>query len=133
MPDKEKIIETEVIKEAVVEEVKVIEEELREEIIGWSPRTELGRAVKAGRITSLEQIWEIGKVIKEPEIVDFFLKDLEECVLKVGRGKRPFKWVQRMTDSGRRNRYFVMVTIGNKNGFVGLGIGHGKEYGTAIA
>ncbi len=133
MAEKEKIIEEAVIKDAVIEGAKAIVEEVREEILGWNPRTELGRAVKAGRIESIEQIWEMGKVIKEPEIVDFFLKDLEDHVLKVGRGKRPFKWVQRMTDSGRRNRYFVVVAVGNKNGFVGIGFGKAKEYGGAIA
>lgn len=132
MVEKEKVVEEEVIEEAVIEEVKEIEEEEREEIAGWIPRTELGRAVRDGRITSIEQIWEMGKVIKEPEIVDFFLKDLEDRVLKVGRGKRPFKWVQRMTDSGRRNKYFVVVAVGNRNGFVGLGLGKAKEYGNAI-
>ncbi len=133
MVEKEKVIEEEVIKEVVIEEVKEIEEELREEVSAWLPRTELGKAVKSGKIASIEQIWEMGKVIKEPEIVDYFLKDLEDRVLRIGRGKRPFKWVQRMTDSGRRNRYFVVVAVGNKNGFVGLGFGKAKEYGGAIA
>ncbi len=133
MPEIEKVVEEKVIKEAVVEGAKAIEAEMREEIIGWNPRTELGRAVKSGKIVSMEQIWEMGKVIKEPEIVDFFLKDLEDHVLKIGRGKRPFKWVQRMTDSGRRNKYFVVVIVGNKNGFIGLGFGKAKEYGGAIA
>jgi len=133
MAEKEQVIGEAVIKEAVVEEVKVIEAEVREEVSGWIPRTGLGRAVKGGKIASIEQIWEMGKVIKEPEIVDFFLKDLEDRVLKIGRGKRPFKWVQRMTDSGRRNKYFVVVIVGNKNGFIGLGFGKAKEYGAAIA
>ena len=133
MADVEKIIEQKVIKQDVVEAVKKIEVVQREEIGGWNPRTELGKGVKSGRITSMEQIWGMGKVIKEPEIVDFFLKDLEDRVLKVGRGKRPFKWVQRMTDSGRRNKYFVAVAVGTKNGFVGMGFGKAKEYGSSIA
>lgn len=128
------VVEKEVIAEAVVEAVKKINVKIRrEEDSAWIPRTDLGRSVKEGKIISIEQIWEMGKVIKEPEIVDFFVKDLDEKVLKIGRGQKPFKWMQRMTDSGRRNKYFVMVAVGNKNGFVGLGIGRGKEYGVAIA
>ena len=98
----------------------------------WKPKTELGKNVKAGKITGMDDIWAGGKIIKEPEIADFFLPGLEERVLKIGRGKRPFKWVQRMTDSGRRNTYCVVAVVGNKNGYVGIGRGCGKEYGSAI-
>jgi small subunit ribosomal protein S5 len=103
------------------------------EPVEWIPKTELGKQVQREEIDSLEAIWARGKVIKEPEIVDFFLGDLEERILRIGRGKRPFRWVQRMTDSGRRNRYYVMVAVGNKNGYIGLSTGRAKEYGSAIA
>ncbi len=133
MTDVEKVVEVKEIETELVEEVKKIAEPESLKTANWVPRTELGRAARDGRITSIEQIWSMGKVIKEPEIVDFFLRDLEERILKVGKGKRPFKWVQRMTDSGRRNKYSVMVAVGNKNGFVGLGLGRAKEYSGAIA
>jgi len=133
MAEVQKVVEEKVIKEGVVQEAAAIEEGDQANLGGWVPRTEIGKAIASGKITSLEQIWQMGKAIKEPEIVDYFIKDLEERVLKVGRGKRPFKWVQRMTDSGRRNKYFVMVAIGNGKGFVGLGLGRAKEYGGAIA
>jgi len=99
----------------------------------WLPTTELGKQVQLGKIESIESLWGSGKVIREPEIVDFFIKELEERILKIGRGKRPFRWVQRMTDSGRRNKYYVMVAVGNKNGYIGVGIGRAKEYSTSIA
>lgn len=133
MAEVQKVVEEKVIGEGVVQEAKALEEEGLEHLPNWIPKTEIGRAVRAGKITSLEQIWQMGKVVKEPEIIDFFVRDMEERVLKVGRGKRPFKWVQRMTDSGRRNLYSVMVSIGNGKGFVGLGLGKAKEYGGAIS
>jgi len=108
-------------------------EETRENMLAaWKPKTELGKNVKTGKIASLDDIWAKGKVIKEPEILEYFLAGLEERVLPIGRAGRPFKWVQRMTDSGRRNRYCVIAAIGNKDGYVGIGRGIGKEYGTAI-
>lgn len=103
------------------------------EKVEWKPITNLGKQVKAEEIESLDAIWSRGKVIREAEIVDFFLPDLEERIIKIGKAKRPFIWVQRMTDSGRRNRYFVIVSVGNKNGYVGVSDGSAKEYGSAIA
>jgi len=98
----------------------------------WNPCTELGHMVKSEKIDSLDTIWARGKIIKEPEIVDFFFKDLEERILKIGKGKRPFRWVQRMTDSGRRSTYVVAAAVGNKDKYVGVGVGRAKDYGTAI-
>lgn len=107
------------------------EEEVKEEVV-WFPKTELGSLVKAKKFDSLDDIWKKGKVIKEPEIVDFFLSDLKDRILKLGYAKRPFRWVQRMTDSGRRNKYFVQVVVGNKDGYIGLGGGKAKEFKRAI-
>tara|TARA_Y100000034_G_scaffold88781_1_gene106597 strand:- start:3081 stop:3959 length:879 start_codon:yes stop_codon:yes gene_type:complete len=98
----------------------------------WIPQTELGKKVKTEKIDSLDTIWGRGQVVKEPEIIDFFLPELEERILKIGKGKRPFRWVQRMTDSGRRSKYVVAASVGNKNGYVGVGIGRAKAYGPAI-
>ncbi|HIJ99687.1 TPA: 30S ribosomal protein S5 [archaeon] len=99
----------------------------------WKPKTELGREVLAGNYESLDSIWDNAKVIREPEIVDFLLPGLEERILKIGKGQRPFKWVQRMTDSGRRSKYFVAAAVGDKNGYVGFGIGRAKDFGGAIS
>ncbi len=38
-----------------------------------------------------------------------------------------------MTDSGRRSKYVVAAATGNKDGYVGVGVGRAKEYGTAIS
>ncbi|MFO7872707.1 MAG: 30S ribosomal protein S5 [Candidatus Undinarchaeales archaeon] len=105
---------------------------LKEKYASWKPKTGVGKLVKAGKITSIDEIFTMGKKIQEPEIIDILLPDLEELILKIGSAGRPFKWVQRMTDSGRRNRYFVMVAVGNRKGYLGLGTGTAKEYGGAI-
>jgi len=98
----------------------------------WVPKTELGRMVKAKQITELSQVFEKNLIIREPQIVDFLFPDLESELVGVGKAKRPFKRTQRMTDSGRRQKFFVMAVVGNKRGSVGLGIGKAWEYGPAI-
>lgn len=49
----------------------------------WQPVTKLGRLVKAGKITSMEQIYLHSLPIKEFQIVDFFLPKLKDEVMKV--------------------------------------------------
>lgn len=49
----------------------------------WMPVTKLGRLVKAGKITSIEQIYLHSLPIKEYQIVDFFLPKLKDEVMKV--------------------------------------------------
>lgn len=49
----------------------------------WQPVTKLGRLVKAGKITSMEQIYLHSLPIKEYQIVDFFLPKLKDEVMKV--------------------------------------------------
>ena len=64
----------------------------------WVPLTGLGKMVASGEFTSIDQVLESGKPIKEPQIVDAFLPDLEDEVLDI-------QMVQRMTDSGRRVKF----------------------------
>lgn len=54
----------------------------------WQPVTKLGRLVKAGKITSMEQIYLHSLPVKEYQIVDFFLPKLKDEVMKV-RTDRP--------------------------------------------
>ena len=91
----------------------------------WVPKTKLGKMVKSGDITSMGDALKTGLPIKEIEIVDTLLPDLEDEVLDVNM-------VQRMTDSGRRVKFNVMVAVGNNDGFVGLGEAKGKEVGMTI-
>ena len=81
--------------------------------------------VKEGRITDIDEIFEKGLPIMELGIVDTLLPDLEEEVMDVNL-------VQRMHKSGRKVNFRVIVAVGNKNGYVGLGQGKAKEVGPAI-
>ncbi|MGZ7208590.1 MAG: 30S ribosomal protein S5 [Methanobacterium sp.] len=91
----------------------------------WEPKTNLGHMVKEGTITDIDEILEKGLPIMELEIVNNLLPDLEEEVMDVNL-------VQRMHKSGRKVNFRVIVAVGNKNGYVGLGQGKAKEVGPAI-
>ena len=91
----------------------------------WSPKTRLGREVMAGRIITYEQAIASGLPVREVEIVDALIPNLEDEVIKVNM-------VQRMTDSGRRPRFNVMAVVGNRNGYVGLAMAKAKDVSNAI-
>merc|ERR1711966_116746 len=93
----------------------------------WVPCTKLGRLVKEGRITSIEDIYLHSLPIKEYQIVDtiFSAGQLKDDVMKI----MP---VQKQTSAGQRNRFKIMVGIGDSAGHVGLGHKSAKEVATAI-
>lgn len=93
--------------------------------VQWDPKTKLGNLVANGKISSMHDALTSGLPIREPEIADILLPDLEDEVLDVNM-------VQRMTDSGRRVKFLITVVVGNNNGFVGLGQAKGKEVGSSI-
>jgi len=97
----------------------------RERYEMWEPSTRLGRLVRSKKITDIGEALATGLPIREPEIVDVLLPDLEDEVLDVNM-------VQRMTDSGRRVRFTITAVVGNKDGYVGIGQAKGKEVGPAI-
>ena len=91
----------------------------------WEPKTNLGRMVKDENIIDIDEIFEKSLPIMELEIIDALLPDLEEEVMDVNL-------VQRMHKSGRKVNFRVIVAVGNKNGYMGLGQGKAKEVGPAI-
>lgn len=93
--------------------------------LDWKPRTRLGRMVKDEKITTMSDALNSGLPLRETEIIDILLPDVEDEVIDV-------KMVQRMTDSGRRIKFVITVAVGNKDGFVGLGQAKGKEVGSSI-
>jgi len=95
----------------------------------WEPRTKLGRLVKEGQITDIHEIFRKGYQIKEPEIVDVLLPEVN---IRENQEVLDIALTVRMTDSGRRIRFRVLAAVGNRDGYVGLGIGHGREVGIAI-
>lgn len=91
----------------------------------WTPKTKLGQMVKAGQITNLEQIFAMGKPIKEVEIVDALLPGMETRNVETAS-------VQRMTKDARKMKYRTTVIIGDKKGHVGIGVGKATEVRPAI-
>ena len=96
-----------------------------EKVEGWMPRTRLGRMIFEGQISSMEEVFMEGLKIREPEIVDVLLPDLQEEVINIGL-------VQKQTDAGERSRFRAIVVVGNRDGYVGLGSGKAKQVRTAI-
>lgn len=91
----------------------------------WEPKTRLGRKVKRGEITNMDDALATRLPIKEPEIIDALFPELDDDVLDVNM-------VQRMTDSGRRVRFTVTTVVGNNDGYVGVSTAKGKEVGPTI-
>jgi len=82
----------------------------------WTPATRLGMLVQKGEIKSIEEALRSRYPLKEHQIVEVLLPDLSEEVLDINM-------VQRMTDSGRRIKFRVCVVIGNRDGYLGIGLG----------
>ncbi len=121
--------EEEVIKKLSIAEKKRLEEEQKSMGNRWVPKTKLGRMVVNGEITDISQILNKGLRIMEPEIVDVLLPEVTD---QNNQEVLNINMVQRMTDSGRKVRFSVMVVIGNRNGYVGIGKAKAKEVGPAI-
>ncbi len=140
---KEKHEET---KKEVVEEQKgseeqtVTEQEIKKDDTtqveipyGWSPKTNLGKKVVAGKITDIDEVFAQGIKITEPEIIDILLPTLSNEIIliggtggKGGGSKRILsRRTVRMHKSGRRFRTSAMMAVGNSNGYVGVGMGSG--------
>ena len=90
----------------------------------WIPKTALGKKVHAGEITSIDEIFDKNIAILEPEIVDS-LMELEEKIIE-------FSKTTRVTRAGRRFSFRASVLVGNKNGFVSLGIAKDMEKWPAV-
>jgi small subunit ribosomal protein S5 len=91
----------------------------------WAPRTRIGKMVKEGYITSIEEIFQSCLTIREPEIIDLLLPKMQEEVLAINL-------VQKQTDAGEKSRFRATVAIGNNDGYVGIGEGKSVEIGPAI-
>lgn len=91
----------------------------------WVPKTKLGKLVAEEKITTIDEAVASGLPLKEPEIIDVLLPELEDEVLEISM-------VQRMTDSGRRTKFRVTAVVGNRNGYVGVGTGKASQVAPAI-
>ncbi|MEM3068592.1 MAG: 30S ribosomal protein S5 [Nitrososphaerales archaeon] len=91
----------------------------------WVPKTRLGSLVAEGKITSLEEIFESGMKIKEPEIVKKLLPDLKTILIGAGI-------VQKQTDAGELTRFSAVIALGNERGWFGVGKGKASQMRLAI-
>jgi len=96
-----------------------------EKVEGWKPRTRLGKMILEGHISSIEEVFMEGLKIREPEIVNVLLPDLQEEVIDINL-------VQKQTDAGEKSRFKAIVAVGNRDGYVGLGSGKAKQVRNAI-
>lgn len=120
-----------ILLEPVDEETPVVEYKPVED---WVPKTELGKKVKSGEIQDIDTILNNGMNILEPEIVDSLLQ-LESELLLIGQAKgkfgggqrRIFRQTQKKTREGNKPKFTTLAVVGNRDGYIGIGIGKSKE------
>jgi len=119
----------------IVDRKKEMERVSREDRLArWVPKTQIGRDVKTGKETSIDNILEKRNKILESEIVDSLLK-LESDLIEIGQAKgkfgggkrRAWRQTQRKTMEGNVVSFSAMAIVGDRNGHVGVGMGKGKE------
>lgn len=111
------------------------EERKKKVMESWVPRTRLGKKVKNGEITSIDEIIDSGQPINEPEIVDLLLSRLDQDLIllgqrkgKFGGGKRSrYRVTQKKTEDGTTLSFSTLSVIGDHDGHVGMGFGKAKE------
>ena len=99
--------------------------EAGESLEQWVPRTRLGKMIQEGRVTSVEEIFMGGLQVREPQIMDSLLPDLQEEVININL-------VQKQTDAGEKSRFKAIVAVGNRDGYIGLGFGKAPQVRNAI-
>lgn len=99
--------------------------QFEEKEVEWIPQTRLGKLVKEGQVTTMNEALASGLPIMEAQIVDALLPEIKDEVLDINM-------VQRMTDSGRRVKFRATVIVGNGDGYIGIGEGKDVQVGIAI-
>jgi len=135
-PEEEKIV---VEEKDVITELPEIEAETKPEIKinveGWIPKTEVGRKVKSGEIKNIDAILDNGLPILEEQIVDILMPNAQSELLMIGQSKgkfgggskRIFKQTQKKTPEGNKPSFACMAVVGNSDGYVGVGYGKSKD------
>lgn len=130
--------EAEIVEAPIEPEEEGVEESRKKEESeedSWSPKTSLGKQVKAKEIVTVDQILDNGLVIFEKEIVEHLLPDHKTDLLLIGQSKgkfgggqrRVFKQTQKKTREGNKPRFATYAVVGNSDGVVGIGYGKSKE------
>src|SRR3989338_10869084 len=103
--------------------------------VDWVPKTQLGKDVMEGKITSIDEIFASGKKIKEAGIIDKLMPGLKNEIIFIGgssgkgggKKRTPTKRTTRVHRSGRRYTISAVVAVGNGNGYFGLGKSQSRE------
>lgn len=106
----------------------------------WVPKTELGKDVMKGKYISIDEIFAEGRKIKESEIVDKLLPNIQSEIVFIGGSpgkgggikRTPTRRTTRMHRSGRKYSIKAMVIVGNGDGYVGIGNARSQEHHSAI-
>jgi small subunit ribosomal protein S5 len=101
----------------------------------WTPITKLGKEVKAGKITDIDQVLDNGYTILEAEIVDALVPGLRSDLLNIGQSKGKFgggkksiwRQTQKKTKEGNKASFSALALVGNDDGYVGIGMGKARE------
>jgi small subunit ribosomal protein S5 len=133
MKDDKVVPEVEVIENP--EEAVKVATKLSISLEGWHPKTLLGKQVKEGIVNDIDEILDNGKRILEAQIVEKLLPNLEMDLLLIGQSKgkfgggqrRVFRQTQKKTQEGNKIHFSAMAVVGNKDGYVGIGVGKSKE------
>jgi len=112
----------------------------KEEEVVWVPRTQLGKDVIEGKYKTIDDVFASGKVILEPEIVDYLVPNLQQEIIYIGgtpgKGggirRTATKMTARMHKSGRRMTLNALVVVGNGDGVIGIGGASSQEHRIAI-
>jgi len=125
--------EKDVVTDAPKDETPAISKPV--EIEGWVPKTSIGKKVKEGIITDIDDILDNGRPIMEAEIVESLIHGLENELLLIGQSKgkfgggsrRIFKQTQKKTPEGNKPSFCCLAVVGNRDGYVGVGSGKSKD------
>ncbi|MEK6849906.1 MAG: 30S ribosomal protein S5 [Nanoarchaeota archaeon] len=126
-------VEKDVIEAVPVEDAKPVAGSF--DIAAWTPKTEIGRKVKSGEVKHLGPVLDAGIPILEAPIIDMLLPNLETDLLFIGQSKgkfgggqkRIFRQTQKKSPEGNKPSFGVMAVAGNRDGFVGIGYGKGRD------
>ena len=105
----------------------------------WKPKTELGKLVLDGKVATLDEVFASGRKIKEPQIVDKLLPNLQSDIIVIGgtpgKGggikRTSTRRTARMHRSGRRFKISALVVVGNGDGYFGVGKSEAQEHRVA--
>ena len=97
----------------------------------WKPKTEIGKNVKKGTITDIDEVLVNGHKILEETIVEVLIPELESDLLLIGQSKgkfgggqrRVFRQTQKKTKEGNKPSFATYAVVGDHNGHVGVGYG----------